>query len=209
MKPTLSQPVQKPVLPLTMKNGHWQVSQPPPRTLQAQISMRRVDQWMQKPPPPGVLWVTTVGAGFTMLTGAVTLIKSRMDIQAQQYKALLEGKDQGPLKVLTEATQRSEDKQNEPYDNDTLNTLEVQETSAKVNSALATMRKKGLLTTRMSKRLLAGNKLRLNRVVIENHDFSTQFHPLNTLKRVLYPNWWQRHNRMQAARKTPDPAGPA
>ena len=63
------------------------------------------------------------------------------------------------------------------------------------------MRDKGLLTTRMSKRLLAGNTLRLNRVVIENHDFGTKFHPVNKLKKVLYPSWWNRQTRMQAARK--------
>jgi hypothetical protein len=202
MNTSLPQTVQKPVLPLILHNGQWRVAYPASRQTHIAVNPQPANtSWLQQSPPPAVQWLASLGVGFALVTGGVNLFKTRMDIAAQQYKALLEGGDQGPLKVLNEASERSVAKYDEPYDNDTLNTLEVQEASAKVNSALKTIKDKGLLTTKMGKRLLAGNKLKLNRVVIENHNFSTRFHPINQLKRLIYPTWWQRQSRMQSARR--------
>ena len=128
--PIVNQSAQRVVLPLIQHKGQLVIPNNKGASTQAFIQVKP-PQWVQTPPPAGVQWLATLGAGFALLTGSVGLIKSRMDIQAQQYKALLEGNDQGPLKQLKEITERSIEKEHEPYDRETLNTLEVQEASAK------------------------------------------------------------------------------
>jgi uncharacterized protein YjbI with pentapeptide repeats len=192
----LSSPARKPVLPVTLKNGQWQVAQTP--TSGKAVQAVNPPQWFETPPPPGLLWIGTAGGTLTLLATSVGLLKSRLDIKAQHYKTLLEGGDQGPLAVLKASTQRSNNLTGQAID---LNTVDVQETSAQTNSALKTMKDAGLLATKAGIRVLAGNNLKLNHQVIENHNFNTRFHPLNKLKQVLYPKWWRQELRMEAARE--------